>query len=477
MPKRCLNKIRYPFLEGAFSENPVPYKKLNRKAIKASILSNKRGLNNRIRNIQKNIIEKIATSKIVKKTTFSNIPYTEVSSLKRLLSPKVVAMMYGNKQKEYIKNKYSYTRNHIDPRLQVQSIPYKKPITTKYIFSLDQLKSEFQKKQSQYSKNSIFKNLLLERKKCSLIYGSLGEKQMQKLIEQAKHFDGKFDENFMKILESRLDVTLYRICFFCNIFSAKQWIHHGHVLINKKVVTIPGYQLKAGDVISISADKKNVLKKKMISLIAQKYRIRSLHYFVKINSFYTIVKNLVKYQNKKFFLYEKKNAKQNNNDISTKLLYVQQRIDNIISFTHFEESRKIVVFLKKSFYALKKSIYKNKVYNSLYLLPKMYPFFSLFVSQKITNSPIHLYSESYRCEAYQKYIKLFSIFYPFLKVRNLFTLARPFKQRMKSLKISGMKPLNLEVCYKNMVAIFLYSPQKIALPATIDYNLIGKNCK
>ena len=186
------------------------------------------------------------------------------------------------------------------------------------------------------------------------------------------------------------------------------------------------------------------------------------------------MKNLVKYQNKKFFLYDAIHLglQQNNKNLSTKLLYVKQRIDNIISFIHFQESRKIVVFLKKSIYALKKSIYKNKVYNSLYLLPKMYPFFSLFVSRKITNSPTHLYS---RCKLSLKYIQLFSIFYPFLKVRNLFTLAFPFKQKMKSLKISGMKPLNLEVCYKNMVAVFLYSPQKIALPATIDYNLIGKS--
>ena len=104
--------------------------------------------------------------------------------------------------------------------------------------------------------------MLVERKKCSLIYDSLGEKQMQKLIKQAKHFDGKFDENFMKILESRLYVALYRICFFCNIFSAKQWINHGYLLVNKKVVTIPGYQLKGGDVISISPDKKILKKKK-----------------------------------------------------------------------------------------------------------------------------------------------------------------------------------------------------------------------
>jgi hypothetical protein len=43
------------------------------------------------------------------------------------------------------------------------------------------------------------------------------------------------------------------------------------------------------------------------------------------------------------------------------------------------------------------------------------------------------------------------------------------------LRISGMKPLNLEVCYKNMVAIFLYSPQKVALPASLDLHSIAKS--
>lgn len=450
MPKKPLNKITTPFLGGSFPENPVPYKKLNRKAIKTSILSNRKGLTSKIRNIQKNILYKETVSKTTQKTSFKNLSYTSLLSIRSFLSPKVMSMMYAKKQKEYTKNTQK---------------PYRKPITTKYIFSLHQLQAEFQKKQSQYRKNSHFKNLLFERKKCSLIYGSLGKKQMQKLIDTAKHFDGKFDENFIKIVESRLDVALYRICFFCNIFSARQWINHGHVLVNKKKVYLPGYTLKGGDVISISPEKKNLLKKNIYSFIAQKLRIRSRHYLVNINSFYTIMKNLVKYQNINYALYLY------NKNLSTRSFdsfRINQKIGNkkkpinLRAFLHFEEYRKIVNFFKNTFHTLLKNIYKKKIYNSLYLLPKMYPFFSLFISSKIGNKKNPLK------------IKPFSIFYPFLKVRNLFTLVRPTKQRVKSFKISGMKPLNLEVCYKNMVAIFLYSPQKVALPATIDLHLIGK---
>ena len=448
MPKKPLNKIRSPFLGGVFPENPLFYKKLNRKAIKGSILSNRRGLTNRILKIQKNIINIETVSKNTQKTGFKNLFSTSILSYRSFLSPKYMSMVCAKKDKIYTKN--SIHQKDTPFRIDV---PYRKPRKTKYIFSLHQLKAEFQRKQSQYRKNSLLQNFLFERKKCSYIYGCLGEKQMQKLINTAKHFDGKFDENFIKIVESRLDVALYRICFFCNIFSAKQWIHHGHILVNKKVINMPGYILKGGDVISISPQKKNLLKKNIYSLIAQKYRIRSFHYFVKINSFYTIVKNLVKYQNNTISLYL------HNKEYYTLSSDEKQRIGIEKKVLYFEEYRKIVSFFKKSFYTLKKSVYKGKVYNSLYLLPKLYAFFSLFVFP-VTKNPF--------C------IKLFSIFYPFLKVRNLFTLTRPFKQRAKSVKISGMKPLNIEVCYKNMVAIFLYSPQKVALPATIDLHLIGK---
>lgn len=453
MPKKPLSKIRTPFLESSFPENPLPYKKLNRKNIKTAVLSNRKRLTSRIRDIHKNIIYKQTVFKTTQKTSFKNIPYKLLSSLPSFLPPRVMSMMYAKKQKEYIKDTQK---------------PYRKPITTKYIFSLHQLQAEFQKKQSQYRKNSHFKNLLFERKKCSLIYGSLGKKQMQKLIDTAKHFDGKFDENFIKVVETRLDVALYRICFFCNIFSARQWINHGHVLVNKKKVYLPGYALKGGDIISISPEKKDLLKKKISFLIAQKLRIRSLHYLVNVKSFYTIVKNLVKYQNINYALYLY------NKNLSAKLLYsfgIKQKIDNrrkpinLRAFLHFEEYRKVVNFFKNIFYTLKKSMYKKKIYNSLYLLPKMYPFFSLFVFPKTENAKNPLR------------IKLFSIFYPFLKVKNLFTIVRPIKQRVKSFKISGMKPLNIEVCYKNMVAIFLYSPQKVALPTTIDLHLIEKTSR
>ncbi len=424
MYRKPYNKIRYPFLEASFPENPLPFKKLNRKGVKLNILSNRKGLTNRIRKIQESIIKQETVDKIYKKTilgkqdfvTVDNVetihnfikPSYQTSQSKESKERQVSLARLGlTKNKEYIMDKSRKSRF----------------VISKYMFSLEQLKAEFHKKQSQYRKSSHFKSLLEERKKCSIIYGCLGEKQMQKLALQAKQFDGKFDENFIKIVESRLDVALFRICFFPTIFSAKQWINHKHILVNNSIVSLPGYQLKAGDVISISPQKRVLLKKKISSFIAEKIKIRSRHYHLRMDTFYTVIKNYISYQN-------------NTNFITKNIDYTQ----NIRKLTL------CIPYLKKTLYKIFKSVNKNKMYSSLYLLPKIFASFS------------------------RKREKLL----PFLKVRNLFTSTRPSRQRVAGLRISGMKPLNLEVCYKNMVAIFLYSPQKVALPASLDLHLIAK---
>ena len=557
MPKKPLNKTRYPFLEGSFPENPLPYKRLNRKGIKVSILSNRKGVTSKIRNIKKSIVEQARASKISQKTSFNNTSsYKSLTSCKEQitceLTPNITPItntmteksgqvqmksdvkvgqernpfFYKTSENETVDNfinkgfllkkmyktyqsfisKADITSGDVEDRTTFDADNNKpktsppvmlnlyknrigKPfiLATKYIFSLEQLKAQLNKKQSQYKKSSSFKMGLLERKKCSVIYGFLGEKQIQKLLLQAKHFDGKFDENFIKIVESRLDVALYRICFFPTIFSAKQWINHGHVLVNKKVITLPGYQLKAGDVISISSERKNLLKKKISFYIAKKLKIRESHYFVKVDNFYTVIENLVKYQNKNWNVYynhiipslKRVGEGDRSTFLSTRLFDEKQKRIGEINIRHFEESRKVVKFFKRSFQSIRQSLQKNKINRSVYLLPKVYPFSFLFnsltpLAKQITKGDLLRKRSGVKIEK-NKIYKIFSIFYPFLKVKNLFTSARPLKQRVNSYKISGMKPMNLEVCYKNMVAIFLYSPQKVALPATIDLQKIGKS--
>lgn len=431
MLKKSLNKIRYPFLEGSFPENPLPFKKLNRKGVKLNIFSNKKGLSDRIKKIERNIIEQETVDRIYRKRRLKKQDFVTVDNVKKIdKSIKSSFQTFISKEKLGLpKNK----ENKIDYSALRKNKSIKSNfVISKYIFSLEQLRAEFHKKEAQYKKSSSFKNLLEERKKVSLIYGCLGEKQIKKVALQAKQFDGKFDENFIKIVESRLDTALFRICFFPTIFSAKQWINHGHILVNNSIVTLPGYQLKAGDIITVSPEKKIVLKKKISAFIAEKIKIRSRHYNLRMDTFYTVIKTLISYQK-----WEKKKGDETLNQ------------------------PKLTLFFKKIFSKIFKDVKKNKILPSLYLLPNLFARFSK------KNKPL---LRGFAAKGYEELL-------PFLKVRNLFTSARSLKQRVTGLRISPMKPLNLEVCYKNMVAIFLYSPQKVALPASLDLHLIAKSFK
>ena len=405
MLKKPLNKIRYPFLRASFTENPLPFKKLNRKGLKLKNLSNKKGLSYRIGRVQTNIIEQETTTKIESTLTKHNL-YT-VDERNRIYNfIKRSRLLPGLKSTPSFFSK----ENRKKPIFQIRN----RKVKSKYIFSLGQLKAEFSRKQVVHNKSSHFKTLLEERKKCMIAYGCLNKKQMQNLFLQAKALHGKSDENFIKIAESRLDLTLFRICFFPTISSARQWIHHGHILVNNSVVNLPGYQLKGGDIITVAPEKRVLLKRKISLFITKKIKIRPSHYSVRVKAFYAILKSCIVFQSQ----------------------YMEQTKKRLIEF-----------YLKKTFLKIKKSVHKK--YPLFYLLPKVFLFFT-----KKGNTQQLL---------------------PFLKMRNLFTSARPLRQRVGSFKISGMKPLNLEVCYKKMVAIFLYSPQKVALPASIDLHSIAKS--
>ena len=91
---------------------------------------------------------------------------------------------------------------------------------------------------------------LMEKQKVRIMYG-LNEKQFKKLFERAQKMNGVAGENFLKLLESRLDNLVYRIGFGNTRRAARQLVNHGHILVNGKKVDIPSYQVKPGDVISI----------------------------------------------------------------------------------------------------------------------------------------------------------------------------------------------------------------------------------
>jgi len=96
---------------------------------------------------------------------------------------------------------------------------------------------------------------LHEKQKVRFMYG-LNEKQFRKIFDEASKMKGVHGENFLKLLESRLDNLVYRIGFSTTRRGARQLVNHGHITVNGKKVDIPSYRVKPGDVISVKeADK------------------------------------------------------------------------------------------------------------------------------------------------------------------------------------------------------------------------------
>ena len=93
---------------------------------------------------------------------------------------------------------------------------------------------------------------LREKQKARRIYGVL-EKQFRNLYAEANRQAGITGENLLRMLELRLDNVVFRGNFAASRNQARQFVRHGHVLVNGKRVTIPSYQVKKGDVVAMSA--------------------------------------------------------------------------------------------------------------------------------------------------------------------------------------------------------------------------------
>lgn len=89
-------------------------------------------------------------------------------------------------------------------------------------------------------------------------YGRINEKQFRKFFKEAVRRKGNTGENFVALLESRLDTAVYRLTLAPSIFSARQLVSHGHVLVNGKRVNIPSYILKIGDEVELKASSKQL---------------------------------------------------------------------------------------------------------------------------------------------------------------------------------------------------------------------------
>ena len=91
---------------------------------------------------------------------------------------------------------------------------------------------------------------LKEKQKAKYTYGLL-ERQFRNLFEKASRAHGITGENLLKLLESRLDNTVYRLGFASTRRQARQLVNHGHILVNDTLVDIPSAHVRAGDVVAV----------------------------------------------------------------------------------------------------------------------------------------------------------------------------------------------------------------------------------
>ena len=117
---------------------------------------------------------------------------------------------------------------------------------------------------------------LQEKQKVRFMYG-LNEKQFKKTFVEAGKLKGVHGEDFLKLLESRLDNIVYRIGFATTRRGARQLVNHGHITVNGHKVDIPSYRCKVGDIISVK-DSDKELKIIKSSLEALKKRVEFIKY-------------------------------------------------------------------------------------------------------------------------------------------------------------------------------------------------------
>jgi small subunit ribosomal protein S4 len=105
--------------------------------------------------------------------------------------------------------------------------------------------------QRRKGKMSDFGTQLRAKQKLKGYYGDLTEKQFRRIYADAERLRGDTSEQLIGLLERRLDAVVYRSKFVPTIWAARQFVNHGHVLVNGQRVNIASYRVKEGDVVQI----------------------------------------------------------------------------------------------------------------------------------------------------------------------------------------------------------------------------------
>src|SRR5471032_2505737 len=112
--------------------------------------------------------------------------------------------------------------------------------------------------QRRKNKVSDFGLQLRAKQKLKGYYGNITERQFSRIYLEATRRRGNTAEYLIGLLESRLDAIVYRAKFMPTVFSARQFVNHGHVQVNGKRVNIASYRVKPGDVVEVRERSRNM---------------------------------------------------------------------------------------------------------------------------------------------------------------------------------------------------------------------------
>ena len=110
--------------------------------------------------------------------------------------------------------------------------------------------------QDRKGKLSNYGEQLKEKQKVRFMYG-VNERQFKKTFTEAGKMKGVHGENFLKLLESRLDNVVYRLGLATTRRGARQLVNHGHITVNGNKVDIPSYRVAVGDVVAVKENSKD----------------------------------------------------------------------------------------------------------------------------------------------------------------------------------------------------------------------------
>ena len=151
------------------------------------------------------------------------------------------------------------------------------------------------KKQGVKKKSSQYGIRLETKQKLRFHYG-ITEKQLVRYVKRARSLSGSTGKILIKLLEMRLDNTIFRVGLAPTIPAARQIINHGHILVNNNKMNIPSYQCQPNDKISINKIDKNSNWIKKLENKNLKLNLVPSHLNFEIESNNITISNSIKYE-------------------------------------------------------------------------------------------------------------------------------------------------------------------------------------